>query len=325
MVSYHDRKDLTAGKFYLARAARVLPMYLIALALTALFVYGDPGHNLTGLLLSATFLQSWVYPYALSFNDPAWSVSVEISFYVLFPFLLFLIRRSKITPERFLLIATGFYLVTQVILIYLVNAPFYQGFPSFLHDMIFFFPLPHLCGFLLGLAGGMIYLKYQDRVMGPSLKSYALVIGAFIVTILAIYFSDKLNVDTYTGPAGVLLLPTRASLHALLYTGLILSIAFSDNGITRAMSIRPLAILGASSYSIYILQRPLSLFFRFAVKRFHLTASLTTGFLITTVTLVIISLLAYFFVEPAGKKLIFKIDADIRNLVAKIHPRKTTS
>jgi peptidoglycan/LPS O-acetylase OafA/YrhL len=309
MISYYERKEFSVKQFYLARMARIAPVYWIALILTAVLRYSRGGNDLIGLVLSATFLQSWVYPYALVYNDVAWAVSVEIFFYLTFPFILYFIRKSKVTPSRFLLIAIAVYVLTQAILIALLNAPSYPGFPSSMYNLINFFPLSHYCSFLLGLAGGMIYLKYRQRVIS-GFQSYVLLISAFAVTFIVVQFGNDI-----LQPTGVLL-PINSSFYAPLFLGLILAIAFTKNRINDALGLRPLAILGAASYSIYILQRPFALAFKFAYKRFHMTPTLS--FFILTISLVVLSVLTYYFLEEPAKKLAYKI-------FAKPSPSKTSS
>ena len=317
MITYFERQDVTSRQFYVARLARVVPLYLLALALTVPFVYGESIHNLTGLMLSATFLQTWVHPYNISFNDPAWSVSVEIFFYAIFPLLAYWIRKRGLTPKNLLLIALAVFLVTQAVMIYFINAPFFEGFPSWTYSLVYFFPLPHFCSFLLGMAGGLFYLRNKDRVMEDSLQSYALLISAFAVDYLAIQYADRLS------PLLGLDLPTYSSFHSLTHLGLILSIAFTNNGITRVLSWKPFAILGGASYAIYVLQRPMSLILRFLIKRLHLpTLSLLEGYLTISICLIAVSILSYYYIEPAGRKIVFQMDRWIQQIVGKSAPKQ---
>ena len=317
-ISYFEKPGFNIRQFYVARLARVAPLYFLALALTIPFSYGEDIHTLTGLTLSATFLQCWVHPYNISFNDPAWSVSVEIFFYAIFPLLIYVIRKRNLTPKSVLLIGLGVYFVTQAALIAFVNSPVFEPFPSWSYSLVYFFPLPHFCSFLLGIGAGMIYLRNRDRVMTDKVRSYGIVITAFVVDYLVIQYADLLS------PLIGLDLPTYSSFHTLTQLTLILAIAFSDNGITRFLGWKPFAVLGGASYAIYVLQRPMAYVLRFVTRRLH-APPLThvEAFIFITVVLLAVSLLSFYFLEPAGRKLVFQLDKWAQQITARVFPRRT--
>ena len=154
MVSHYHKQGQSISAYYISRLARILPVYWLALVPFVL-VYSDP----LGFLLSATLVQAWVSPYPLQPNVPGWSLSVEVFFYLLFPWLLILVRRYKATALLISAVALSIYLLTQAILSRLIQPDIYPGDPSVIHDLIFFFPLSHLCSFLLGMAAGKLYLE----------------------------------------------------------------------------------------------------------------------------------------------------------------------
>ncbi len=84
--------------FYAARIARVYPAYVLAsvIAVPVLIAFGDPQWNastplMRGLAFVAQILvvQAWIPigTICLGINSPAWSISTEAFFYVVFPFL----------------------------------------------------------------------------------------------------------------------------------------------------------------------------------------------------------------------------------------------
>jgi peptidoglycan/LPS O-acetylase OafA/YrhL len=122
------------------------------------YKYGiNPISNNMALFLNLTFLQSWISPYPLAVNSPAWSVSVEMFFYTTFPLILFFIKKMKPNPERFLIFTILFWAFTQFILINLQNSKFYLGFLTTSHDLIFYFPLSHFCSFLIGISTSLFF------------------------------------------------------------------------------------------------------------------------------------------------------------------------
>ncbi|WP_411267095.1 acyltransferase family protein [Chlorobaculum sp. MV4-Y] len=124
MISHYHKKDEKLRNYYVSRVARIVPVYILALSLSAAYEYGVNNNNITALLLSATFLQSWFPPYPLSFNFPGWSLSVEVFFYVTFPLFLFIIRKSEVSVARLALLSMVFYIFTQAILSNLITDNF---------------------------------------------------------------------------------------------------------------------------------------------------------------------------------------------------------
>ncbi len=73
-------------RFWEARFARIYPVYLLALLLSWPF-RGDPGLGLSMAVL--TMVQAWNpfhVNYGGAWNSPAWTLSTEAFFYLLFPF-----------------------------------------------------------------------------------------------------------------------------------------------------------------------------------------------------------------------------------------------
>src|SRR5512138_2720985 len=85
---YAPRGRVSLGEFFVARAARILPLYLVALAGATVFAASSGELRLDELALSLTLLQSWIPGYSQVLNTPGWSLSVEVFFYILFPFVL---------------------------------------------------------------------------------------------------------------------------------------------------------------------------------------------------------------------------------------------
>jgi peptidoglycan/LPS O-acetylase OafA/YrhL len=95
-----DRGIITS---YRNRFARIYPLHIVTLVIAVVlpgwFVLGSPQ-----LFVQSVFLlQSWTSAGSASFNWVAWSISNEAFFYLLFPFVLKLLRRF--TPRTLVLVA----------------------------------------------------------------------------------------------------------------------------------------------------------------------------------------------------------------------------
>lgn len=106
------------GIFMVRRYWRIAPLFYVALGLAAFTTHGNPAfapHQMAhdpftwaSLLAHVTFLFAWIPAYQNSWIGVGWSIGTEMSFYLLFPWI---VRRvlPRVTPEG--LIAVGLILV----------------------------------------------------------------------------------------------------------------------------------------------------------------------------------------------------------------------
>lgn len=98
---------VTRADFWRARAARILPLYygslMLALPLFLLLQFQQGvtpeavRTAVTTVATTLTLLQSWARPLANPWNNPAWSLSVEVSLYLAFPFLAAWLTKQPLT------------------------------------------------------------------------------------------------------------------------------------------------------------------------------------------------------------------------------------
>ena len=84
--------ELNNVRFYEARFTRLYPIYLLSLILAWRMVpleWGAHTHAMfwTGMVLSPLLLQGWIPEIATFLNTPAWTMSAESFYYVLFPWM----------------------------------------------------------------------------------------------------------------------------------------------------------------------------------------------------------------------------------------------
>ena len=295
-IAYYHIKPaakLSKKKYWLARFARIYPVYLVALLLMAVASFSELGQKPLVLPLHLTMLQAWLPGYPMTLNNPGWSLSVEAFFYLCFPFLLAMIYRFGL---KSLAIATiVFWLVTQYILLSGINSPEYAA-NSALHDFVYYNPMMHLNAFLAGLFCGILFKRNVNELSSPKpiwlLSSIALI---------------------------VVLLETQPHIEALIgfkiaYTNGLIAPAFllfiwllaSTQGRLKAWLSHPvLVLLGEASFSLYILQKPVfGLYNKILEKR--LAVGDLADFYIALTLLIIVSIASYKLFETPARTLINK-------------------
>ncbi len=299
-IAYY-KKSTSVSKYLWARASRILPVYFLALAMVVTSYLINHQHiNPVSLGLSITLLQAWVPTYPLSLNVPGWSLSVEIFFYTSFPFLLWYIKKNSLTSKNIGFLAFFLWAITHITTTIALNK-YYTGFPSVLHDIIFYLPLTHFCSFVFGLAGAMWLLDNQDKKYNE-----ILVFICLILTFTAIIWILN-NKGYITYFFKLKRLAFDSSLLAPVFLALIVLISLTRSHYIKILRFYPLVILGEASYSLYILQFPMYLFYQKYISKM-LALDTTANFWVFFIFLVIISIMTFFlFEKPVNKFLRYSL------------------
>jgi peptidoglycan/LPS O-acetylase OafA/YrhL len=251
VMAYNYSARARAGQFdtiryYKARFTRLYPIYLLSLILAwhtipQEWVSHTHGMFWAGMILAPLMLQGWVPEIATFLNTPAWTMSAEASYYVVFPWMA---RWKK--PDR---IATQLWKLGGVWILGLIPGTLYLIFnPDHLPPLdrfsygpwlqaLKYTPLPHLASFIFGV------LLADVDAMIPRRNRLRLFIGIF--GFAAIFGLLSLGpVVPYALLHDGLLMP--------LFGCLILSLA-GENLLAYAIGSRPLVFVGEASYCLYLL------------------------------------------------------------------------
>ena len=303
VLAYYKKDTFSRREYYTKRIARIMPVYLLALAISAGFVIAEGQMEPVALLLDIFLLQSWIPSYPLFINTPAWFLSGLAFFYIIFPFILAFLKSRFPDPKRVLLTGIIFWLITQTVLIVLLNTAFYKGYPSSSHDFIYYFPPSHLCSFILGICGAYFLINRKDPVPMTYAKSFSFILLLIAVLVIAMEYQSEYD------EAILLKLPFETSFYAPLFLLLIMAFCISDNRIAALLSLKPFVYLGEISFAVYIMQSPVSRILLYARKHYPYSFSNDQFIIIYIFILIIVGMILVHAIERPISKYVGKMSA----------------
>ncbi len=278
-------RPLKAGRFWRARAARILPMYLVSLALAAPFFLRAVVHGalslFPALITAPLLLQAWL-PGATDWNPPGWSLSCEAFFYFSFPAVLpvcIKVFRSKMRWPAF---AALWLLATAPALIFAIFHRYGIHDHVFGLDQVKYNPLLRLPEFLLGIGAGILFFDGL-RIPRPRIVIFA--IAALILAIVAITSGNP-----------------YPAFHNGIFAPLIALLLLALASAPKFMGSPTLILLGEASYSLYLIHTPLRDICSIAFHKLHLVPGSVLFGLVYLTGSVLASVAAYKYIEVPAKR-----------------------
>jgi peptidoglycan/LPS O-acetylase OafA/YrhL len=230
-------------RFWVARFARVYPMYVVSLLadLPRLLLYrvakygAMKGAALIGATLGGQLLllHAWI-PSLGGLNFPSWSISTEAFFYLLFPLALPLARsvRSPVATILLMLAMWAILLATAL----LVHAD----------ELFWYNPAVRLPEFLVGILLANLFLGDWSDASRSRFPALVYVGGSVAwAVVVAVVLAP---VDPGSRLAEVLLMPA--------FVIAILTLAAALGPVSRLASVGWLVLLGEASYALYLIHAP---------------------------------------------------------------------
>jgi peptidoglycan/LPS O-acetylase OafA/YrhL len=317
-------------QFIINRALRIFPLYYFSVLILSIFVYPEifQVENWGKLLRICTFTYTFPLPIVSNldtpFNPVLWSLSTEVQFYLIVPFIYtafryFLVTKKKIILTVIVLVFMGFFLRLAAFITRPIHTSLILNLDVFL--MGFLINAWFQCNKkLMDLNLVTLSAKIRKK-LNLKLISVSLLIIFYLVTSYHGYYAELWNVQPRPGLMGESIFRTITSfflwptLTAILTTLFIYafesSTVYNDYYKNRKLSLqtclenplRILEIMGVLSYGIYLWHLPI----RDKVSpMFPSTTPLDTFYQRLLATLILSTILAtvtYYIVElPTSRK-----------------------
>ena len=219
-----DGSPVSLKKYYLRRLTRLEPSYLAALLVSFLLLVFVKGQSFSDLLphlgASSVYMHNFIYSNPSSVLGVAWSLEVEVQFYILAPFFCFIFLIKHQITRRIIL----------VLLILL------SGIYAWYHLWQMPTMLPYfICYFFSGMLLADLYCNGHQLKLNKSVGVVAgicILIGLpFIISVHSIWFF----------------------LLKLLLMNAVFYLVLFNAGLKKMMSRQIITIIGGMCYSIYLL------------------------------------------------------------------------
>jgi len=253
--NYGDRAHVLPPRhFYIARFARIYPLYALTLAISLPLLYEEwkaRSHQefFAGLLLTPFSLQGWIPSIATFWNTVGWTVSAEVALYLAFPYILRVAARSRIwfwSVPRLVAVLLGIWLIGLVPhTLYLIFDPDHLPHPinRFSYGLwlraLKFGPLAYVGIFLCGVT----LARIQNSLRLVSWQRLA--IGIAALGALWLFFTRAI-------PAGVPYVLIHGCLLMPLFAMLIIALS-GPNILASILAWPPIVKLGESTFALYLL------------------------------------------------------------------------
>ncbi|WP_045826730.1 acyltransferase family protein [Teredinibacter turnerae] len=214
-----------------ARIARIYPLHIVTWLLAlplVFFLVPSSTESLATYLANGVLIQSYFPDRAIHFsaNIPSWSLSDEMFFYLLFPFLL---RCGTRVLLGLVVVLLAWHFAIALSELSGQRKHFYN----------YVFPLARLLDFVIGL----LLFRWYKQVWKPLPESKATLIQVGALGLLAVFFAVK----------GVIPQALRFDVFYILPMALVIAAFATDRGLlAKALQHRILVLLGEASFALYL-------------------------------------------------------------------------
>lgn len=244
---YRDFTGHSVRSFYVARFARLWPVHLVTFLIAAVVI--QPSALLSPLYamtapINLLMLQAWlpINGLVFSWNGPSWSISAELWFYILFPFLA--------ATRHLTLWFIALTLIAGAIILMVHSVPA-RVFEFWYVHAILQHPAVRVVEFAVGVAAGRLFNS------GRRIKGNSTLLEVAAIAGVALYAATSIAVQAAIDGAGHEKIGLWYSQSGGLFVFAFAIFVFAQNGglISQALSVRALVLLGEISFSTYMLHQ----------------------------------------------------------------------
>ena len=293
LVYYRPAQKFDIRSYWTARFLRIYPLYIVSFLMVWYYYFDISRIKPQKILANIFVIQAWIPKYAQSFNYASWSMTVEFFFYAVFPF--FILWSYRQSTKKLITVSLILWTVSQ-----LISYVLWIGYFPEQELFIVYFPLFHLNSFIIGVVGGIWYMRVgQTQEIKPVTNSLVLAAGVLFAagyTIISTVFT-QLPHD----------LQPMSGLLAPIFTLIIVALALDKTRLSKMFSHPVLVTLGETSFALYILHVPVTWIYIRALE----TSSLADPQLVLDYTylplMISVGLLAHFYVDRPLRNWLKKI------------------
>lgn len=249
-------------RFVYSRISRVWPAHFVTMLLFyVVFVGGfeiayEPTVSQT--LMSLTLTQAWspLPSDFFAFNGVAWTLSVEMFFYALFPLL---VRNFAATWHIKLVFALGLAAFAISIAVNTGAKPFDGADVPSIASWVYILPPAHLIEFVLGMVAAQAWMTYGKLLQGKWLLTAVEIFGCALILIGSVRmptFGWQLAGAGLTSEAARSWISVSGA--APFYAIALFMLSGRDGLVSRALSWGPMVRLGEISFSMYLVHQPIT-------------------------------------------------------------------
>ena len=280
IIAYNNQNKIIFLDFVKNRIARIYPSYILAIVLM-LCISLFKEFSTFDLALNIFMVQAWVAHKAMTINPPGWSLSVELFFYLTFPFLVNEFYK-KFNFKIIFNVIVFIWIISQILFHLIINQKL--KIPYYELKEVNYNPILHINQFFIGNLAGLIFLlKLKNKQ-----KNYSpLIILIFLILILILKTPSMFNYHN--------------GLLAVVFATLIVLISSTASKITQFFSNNTFLFLGEISFGMYIFQVPVwTLFSTYRMEKyfsFNRESDATILFFIRLMILIAFASFSYLYIE----------------------------
>lgn len=296
--NYHQKFDKLTSKnissFYVARFAKIYPLHVLTFLMAFPVVLksqvdGVPNTILKGFI-NVFLLQSY-FPdpkIFFSFNTVSWSLSNEMFFYILFPFIIYgLGKFLKVTNNTRLIFLLVF---TWSIVLFVFSTVKNVTIDDW---VLYIFPISRVFDFFVGVLLALIFInKSKNRVKINCLQFSILEISTLVLLLISILYSPNINQSL------------RFSIYFLPFISFLIYVySFQKGIVSKILSNKFLLFLGEISFSFYMIHLLTIIYVSKITRHFLIENTFITNSSSFVISIMLSLLLYSKFEEPLRKKI----------------------